>query len=65
MIFDIWECRSLLEPVRSLIKGVSAHFLEVKATDVCFSEKLVELSPDSGESFYIPYDKVIIYYTTS
>jgi hypothetical protein len=44
---------------------MSAYFLEAKATDICFSEKLVELRPDSGEPFYIPYDKVIIYYIIS
>ncbi|GBB89082.1 hypothetical protein RclHR1_15750002 [Rhizophagus clarus] len=54
------ETRSLLEPIRSLIKSVSAYFLEAKATDICFSEKLIELSPDSDEPFYIPYDKLVI-----
>ncbi|CAB4409646.1 unnamed protein product [Rhizophagus irregularis] len=54
------ETRSILEPIRSLIKGISAHFLEAKATDICINEKLVELSPDSGEPFYLPYDKLVI-----
>ncbi|RIA97924.1 pyridine nucleotide-disulfide oxidoreductase-domain-containing protein [Glomus cerebriforme] len=56
------ETRSLLEPVRSLIKGISAHFLEAKATDICFNDKLIELSPvdESSEPFYVPYDKLVI-----
>ena len=52
-----------MEPIRNIIKGISAYFLEAKATDICFNEKLVELSPvdESSEPFYVPYDKVIIY----
>jgi len=56
------EARSLLEPIRSIIKGISAHFLEAEATDICFNEKLIELNPVDGSSepFYIPYDKLVI-----
>ncbi|CAG8512319.1 24584_t:CDS:10, partial [Gigaspora margarita] len=50
-----------LEP-RSIIKGVDAHYVEAKATDVVFDEKLVEVTPgdDPNASFYIPYDKLVI-----
>ncbi|RIB06075.1 nucleotide-binding domain-containing protein [Gigaspora rosea] len=56
------EARSLLEPVRSIIKGVDAHYVEAKATDVVFDEKLVEVTSgdDPNTSFYIPYDKLVI-----
>ncbi|CAG8468207.1 518_t:CDS:10 [Acaulospora morrowiae] len=55
------EARSLLEPIRGIIKHICAHYLEARATDVCFDEKLVEVStgPD-GDSFYVPYDKLVI-----
>jgi len=51
-----------LEPIRSIINGISAHFLEAEATDICFNEKLIELNPVDGSSepFYVPYDKLVI-----
>lgn len=36
--------RSLVEPVRRIIERVNGHFLKASATDVHFSEKLVEVS---------------------
>ncbi|CAG8696028.1 23906_t:CDS:10, partial [Dentiscutata erythropus] len=50
-----------LEP-RSIIKGVDAHYIEAKATDVIFDEKLVEITPgnDPNASFYVPYDKLVV-----
>ncbi|CAG8520118.1 11900_t:CDS:10 [Diversispora eburnea] len=40
-----------MEPIRSIIKGVDAVFLEATATDVCFNDKLVEVTslPYNGE----------------
>lgn len=58
------ELRSLIEPVRRIIQRVKGHFLQAKAEDVDFSEKLVEVSQTlpNGETrnFYLPYDKLII-----
>ena len=58
------ELRSLVEPVRKIVKHVRGHFLKASATDVDFSEKLVELSslgPNGEEErFYLPYDKLVV-----
>ena len=58
------EPRSLIEPVRRIIRGVGAHFLKATATDVEFSEKLIEVQavgPDGqSQAFYLPYDKLVI-----
>ncbi|CAG8634684.1 5200_t:CDS:10, partial [Paraglomus occultum] len=56
------ETRSLLEPIRSIARKINGHFLEAKAVDVCFDEKLVEVKSVNGDesSFYVPYDKLII-----
>jgi NADH dehydrogenase len=58
------ELRSLIEPVRRIVRRVHGHFLKAMAEDVCFSEKLVEVSAvgPSGEkqSFYVPYDKLVL-----
>lgn len=56
--------RSLVEPVRRIIERVHGHFLKAAATDVDFSQKLVEVSQvDEGGNkrhFYLPYDKLVI-----
>lgn len=58
------EFRSLVEPVRGIVKRVNGHFLKASATDVEFSEKLIELESigpnGEKESFYLPYDKLIV-----
>ncbi|ORX92173.1 hypothetical protein BCR34DRAFT_608872 [Clohesyomyces aquaticus] len=58
------ELRSLVEPVRGIVRRVHGHFLKAKAEDVDFSEKLIEVSATSasGETrnFYVPYDKLVI-----
>ena len=58
------EFRSLVEPVRKIVKQVKGHFLKASAEDVEMSEKLVEISALDGEGkeqrFYLPYDKLII-----
>lgn len=56
--------RSLVEPVRRIIERVNGHFLKASATDVHFSEKLVEISQvdqdGNQKNFYLPYDKLVI-----
>ncbi|KAF2205472.1 hypothetical protein GQ43DRAFT_468141 [Delitschia confertaspora ATCC 74209] len=58
------ELRSLVEPVRKIVRRVHGHFLKAMAEDVEFSEKLVEVSaigPDGQKQhFYVPYDKLVI-----
>jgi NADH dehydrogenase len=58
------EMRSLVEPVRRILHRIKGHFIKAMAEDVDFSEKLVECSSlgPNGEkqSFYLPYDKLII-----
>jgi NADH dehydrogenase len=58
------ELRSLVEPVRRVVRRVRGHFLKAMAEDVCFSEKLVEVSsvgPDGKKQhFYVPYDKLVL-----
>lgn len=56
--------RSLVEPVRRIIDRVNGHFLKASATDVEFSEKLVEVSQvdqyGNKKNFYLPYDKLVV-----
>lgn len=58
------ELRSLVEPVRKIVKRIQGHFLKAAAVDVDFSEKLLELEsigPDGEKQrFYLPYDKLVI-----
>ncbi|KAF2690460.1 hypothetical protein K458DRAFT_413242 [Lentithecium fluviatile CBS 122367] len=58
------ELRSLVEPIRRIVRRVHGHFLKAMAEDVDFSEKLVEvsaISPDGEKKhFYVPYDKLIV-----
>ncbi|KAJ5102719.1 hypothetical protein N7532_003248 [Penicillium argentinense] len=56
--------RSLVEPVRRIIERVNGHFLKASATDVDFSQKLVEVSQvdhdGNKKNFYLPYDKLVV-----
>lgn len=58
------ELRSLVEPIRRILSRVKGHFIRGKAEDVCFSERLVEVSQTDASgnltSFYVPYDKLVI-----
>ncbi|KAL6710187.1 hypothetical protein ACN47E_009978 [Coniothyrium glycines] len=58
------ELRSLVEPVRKIVRRVRGHFLKAKAEDVEFSEKLIECSAIDAQGkeqrFYVPYDKLVV-----
>ena len=58
------EFRSLVEPVRKIVKRVHGHFLKASAVDVDFENKLIEMESVSPagktENFYLPYDKLVI-----
>ena len=56
--------RSLVEPIRRIIRRVNGHFLKATAEDVDFKEKLIEVSQVGAngveERFYVPYDKLVL-----
>ena len=56
--------RSLVEPVRLVVRHVRGHFLRAEAVDVDMSQKLVEVSQVSRDgkthNFYLPYDKLVV-----
>lgn len=58
------ELRSLVEPVRRIIKRVRGHFLKATAEEIDFSSRLVEVSQKDAAGvehrFYLPYDKLVI-----
>lgn len=58
------ELRSLVEPVRRIMRRIGGHFIKAEAVDVDFSEKLVECKTldeyGAQTSFYLPYDKLVI-----
>lgn len=58
------EFRSLVEPIRKIVKRVKGHFIKASAVDVDFSSKLIELEHVDGDgkktSFYLPYDKLVV-----
>lgn len=58
------ELRSLVEPIRRILRPMNGHFVRGKSEDVHFSEKLVEVSQLDSEGkevrFYVPYDKLVI-----
>lgn len=58
------EIKSLAEPIRRILSRVKGHFIRGNAEDVCFSERLVEVSQvdstGNKSSFYVPYDKLVV-----
>jgi NADH dehydrogenase len=58
------ELRSLIEPIRRIVNKVRGHFIQAKAENIEFSEKLVELSQTDSQGkevrFYLPYDKLVL-----
>ncbi|KZF23287.1 hypothetical protein L228DRAFT_210129 [Xylona heveae TC161] len=58
------ELRSLVEPIRRIVKRIHGHFLRARAEDIDFSSKLLEVSQfdETGNKrhFYLPYDKLVI-----
>ena len=56
--------RSLVEPVRVIVRRIRGHFLRAEAVDVEFAERLVEISQVDQDgkrhNFYLPYDKLVI-----
>ena len=58
------DIRSLVEPLRRILKRVCGNYVRAKAEDVDFSHKLVEVSQEdeAGKEtrFYVPYDKLIV-----
>ncbi|KAK8143455.1 hypothetical protein G3M48_007241 [Beauveria asiatica] len=58
------ESRSLVEPIRRMLSRIHGHFIRASAENVCFNEKLVEVSQTDLDGkeirFYVPYDKLVV-----
>ena len=58
------ELRSLVEPIRRIVRRVQGHFIKASAEDIDFSNKLIECTAKTlngqEQRFYIPYDKVVV-----
>ncbi|KAH9811047.1 hypothetical protein DFH28DRAFT_1033239 [Melampsora americana] len=56
------ETRTLVEPIRKIIARIKGHYLQGYAVDVDLKSRLVEVKPtvENQESFYVPYDKLVI-----
>ncbi|BFZ56562.1 hypothetical protein PYCC9005_003609 [Savitreella phatthalungensis] len=61
------EIRSIVEPIRKIIRRIRGHYLEASAETVDFANKLIEVveSPQCSNGkeprrFYVPYDKLIL-----
>ncbi|KAJ3792245.1 hypothetical protein GGU11DRAFT_803312 [Lentinula aff. detonsa] len=55
------QVRSLIEPIRKIVARLRGHFLNGKAVDVDFNQRLLEVECiGNGERVYIPYDKLVI-----
>ncbi|KAL0093385.1 hypothetical protein F4703DRAFT_1907875 [Phycomyces blakesleeanus] len=55
------EMRSLVEPLRKIASRIHAHFFEGQAVDVDVENNLLEVKGrGSDETFYIPYDKLVV-----
>ncbi|KAJ4487664.1 hypothetical protein J3R30DRAFT_3430235 [Lentinula aciculospora] len=55
------QVRSLIEPLRKIVARPRGHFVNGKAIDVDFGQRLIEVEcVGNGEKVYIPYDKLVI-----
>ncbi|KAL2113163.1 hypothetical protein VUR80DRAFT_5070 [Thermomyces stellatus] len=58
------EVRSLVEPIRRILRRTGGNYIRAKAEDVDFENKLVEVSQEDENGketrFYVPYDKLVI-----
>jgi NADH dehydrogenase len=58
------ELRSLVEPIRRILRRVNGHFIRARAEDVDFAHRLVEICQTDSKGdevrFYVPYDKLVV-----
>ncbi|KAF4576647.1 hypothetical protein EYR36_000755 [Pleurotus pulmonarius] len=58
------QFRSLIEPIRKIIARLRGHFVQAKAIDVVFADRLLEVETTDTQGntnrIYIPYDKLVI-----
>lgn len=54
------DLRSLVEPVRKLLKPSGSQFIEGEATDIDFNRKMISVTGNDGKEFFVPYDKLVI-----
>ena len=56
--------RSLVEPIRRIMRSVGGHFICARAEDVDLSARLIEVSQKDCNGverrFYVPYDKLVV-----
>lgn len=54
------QARSLMEPIRKIMARLKGHFVQGKAVDMVFGERLLEVETADGGHIYVPYDKLVI-----
>ncbi|KAI5894247.1 nucleotide-binding domain-containing protein [Schizophyllum commune H4-8] len=54
------QARSLMEPIRKIMARLKGHFIQGKAVDIVFDERLLEVETADKGHIYVPYDKLVI-----
>ena len=54
------ESRSLMESVRKICLSTKANYIEGKADDVNLKDKILRVVSNEGDSFEVPYSKLVI-----
>ncbi|KAI9598286.1 pyridine nucleotide-disulfide oxidoreductase-domain-containing protein [Syncephalis fuscata] len=54
------ELRSLIEPIRKLLKPLNGRFIECEASNIDFDNNTVKLQDKNGNVANLPYDKLVI-----
>ncbi|RKP25509.1 pyridine nucleotide-disulfide oxidoreductase-domain-containing protein [Syncephalis pseudoplumigaleata] len=54
------ELRSLIEPMRRMLKRIDGRFIECEASDIDFDRCTVRIQDKSGHTADLPYDKLVI-----
>ncbi|KAI8053939.1 pyridine nucleotide-disulfide oxidoreductase-domain-containing protein [Syncephalis plumigaleata] len=54
------EIRSLMEPIRRLLKRINGRYIECEATDIDFDRSVVKLQDADGNTADLPYDKLVV-----
>ncbi|KAI8321230.1 hypothetical protein GQ54DRAFT_262130 [Martensiomyces pterosporus] len=54
------EFRSVLEPIRRIIKRIRGSYLEASAVDVDFDRKYVLIEKEGESRAWVPYDRLVV-----
>ena len=49
-----------MEPLRKIMARLKGHFIQGKAVDIVFDERLLEVETADKGHIYVPYDKLVI-----